>query len=153
MLYDSPIDAPADKGESTRVYVENCDCLVSALAWKELGYRVAVLNMASRRKPGGGVLGGAGAQEENIFRRSDLFMSLYGYSSETSGYGADFAEQGYPLDRDLGGIYSPGVSVFRGPESDGYPLLEQPFLTLFVSVTGMNRPDLDREGMIALRLR
>jgi uncharacterized protein (TIGR02452 family) len=38
--------------------------------------RVAVLNFASARKPGGGFLGGAQAQEESLARSSGLYLSL-----------------------------------------------------------------------------
>ena len=38
--------------------------------------RIAVLNFASARKPGGGFLGGAQAQEESLARSSGLYLSL-----------------------------------------------------------------------------
>eukprot|EP00969_Alexandrium_andersonii_P313851 13865419-Alexandrium_andersonii.AAC.1 len=40
------------------------------------GCKVAVLNMAAKKHPGGGVRSGAGAQEENLHRRSDAFRFL-----------------------------------------------------------------------------
>ena len=62
--------------ETTIVKVENVDCLVAAERLLKEGYHPAILNMASRQNPGGGVQTGAGAQEENLFRRSNLFQSL-----------------------------------------------------------------------------
>jgi hypothetical protein len=65
--------------QRARVLVLNGDCVEAALfARAQLvpGGRVCVLNMASRRRPGGGFLDGAGAQEENLCRRSDLYSRL-----------------------------------------------------------------------------
>ena len=56
----------------TIVEVQNIDCLYAGTQLKEQGYNPAVLNMASRRNPGGGVVTGAGAQEETLFRRTNL---------------------------------------------------------------------------------
>ena len=49
----------------TIVKIENIDCLLAAEKLLNDGYHPAVLNMASRQNPGGGVQTGAGAQEEN----------------------------------------------------------------------------------------
>lgn len=155
-LYDEPLPFHSllfpDQTEPVKIYVENRDCLVSAEEWQKKGYRVAVLNMANRQNPGGGVYNGAGAQEENLFRRTNLFQSLYMYASY--GWQYNVAENcwGYPLDRNYGGVYSPNVTVFRGTEQDGYPLLEQPFSTSVISVAGMNRPELTPDGLIAPEL-
>lgn len=65
--------------------------------------RVAVLNMASPLRPGGGVLSGASSQEESLCARSTLYPSL--------------REEWYRLP-DVGGIYTPDVLVF-GPVSAG----------------------------------
>lgn len=43
---------------------------------KETGEIYAVLNMANAQEPGGGFLEGWGAQEENMFRRTDCYRSL-----------------------------------------------------------------------------
>lgn len=66
--------------EQTLVDVQNTDCLYAGAQLKEQGYNPAVLNMASRRNPGGGVVTGAGAQEETLFRRTNLFRSLYQFA-------------------------------------------------------------------------
>ncbi len=94
-----------------------------------------VLNMANRRTPGGGVEYGAGAQEECLFRSSNYYRTLY-----------PLEHSAYPMDRNYGGIYSPNVTIFRGLESDGYTLLDKPFLTNFVAVAALNRPTLSPNG-------
>ena len=48
---------------ATQVIVRNVDCLEEGVRLTHEGYNPAVLNMASRRIPGGGVMTGAGAQE------------------------------------------------------------------------------------------
>lgn len=67
VFYDKEfhVEAPTINGH-TDVRVVNEDCLVAAKELIDEGYHVAVLNMASRRNPGGGVTGGSGAQEENL---------------------------------------------------------------------------------------
>ena len=110
----------------------NEDCLLTAR--KLAGKNPLVLNMASRRNPGGGVEYGAGAQEECLFRSSNYHRTLYPL------------RRFYPMDRNYGGIYSPDVTVFRGLESDGYPLLEEPFTASFVAVAALNRPELGPDG-------
>lgn len=135
--------------EQTIVEVQNIDCLYAGAQLKERGYNPAVLNMASRRNPGGGVVTGAGAQEETLFRRTNLFRSLYQFAPFTGMYGIKTSHHQYPLDRNFGGVYTPEAIYFRESEQKGYALLDNPVSLSFITVAGMNRPDLTAEGMIA----
>ena len=90
----------------TFVKIENIDCLLAAEKLLNDGYHPAVLNMASRQNPGGGVQTGAGAQEENLFRRTNLFQSLYQFTPYASNFGLHKSKYQYPLDRNFGGIYT-----------------------------------------------
>lgn len=126
----------------TIVKIENIDCLLAAEKLLNDGYHPAVLNMASRQNPGGGVQTGAGAQEENLFRRSNLFQSLFQFVPYAEKYGVRKSRFQYPLDRNYGGIYTPDAIVFRGTEQMGYPLLDNPFQMSFIAVAGINRPTL-----------
>jgi uncharacterized protein (TIGR02452 family) len=130
----------------TEVRVMNLDCLFAAKMLLDNGYNPAVLNMASRQTPGGGVYGGAGAQEENLFRRSNLFRSMYKYAEFAGQYGLEESRQPehYPLDRDFGGVYTPDAVVFRGTEQDGYPLLDAYYRMSFIAVPAMSHPNLER---------
>ena len=128
--------------EETIVKVENLDCLLAAEKLLKEGYHPAVLNMASRQNPGGGVQTGAGAQEENLFRRTNLFQSLFQFVPYAEKFGVRKSRFQYPLDRNYGGIYTPDATVFRGMEQMGYPLLEKPFQMSFIAVAGINRPTL-----------
>lgn len=65
---------------------------------------IAVLNMASPLRPGGGVLNGANSQEESLCTRTTLLPTL--------------RDEWYRLP-EVGGAWSPDVCVFRVPEMNG----------------------------------
>lgn len=94
---------------------------------------VAVLNLASERKAGGGWQNGALAQEEALCYRSSLYLSLHGSY--------------YPLPS-LSAIYSPTVLIIRDAMSRGHALLTgtvQPDdlpVTAVISVAALRRPAL-----------
>ena len=137
---------------NTIIKVVNLDCLLAAEKLLREGYHPAVLNMASRQNPGGGVQTGAGAQEENLFRRTNLFQSLFQFVPYAEKYGVRKSRFQYPLDRNYGGIYTPDATVFRGTEQDGYPLLDTPYQMSFIAVAGINRPTLASPELIASEL-
>lgn len=154
-LYKSEIhlDLQQETTTETKLSVVNNDCLVVGKQMQDDGLNPAILNMASAYRPGGGVLNGARAQEECIFRRSNLFMSLYLYDRQMYGlviepnkddmYDLSFIQQGYPMDENFGGIYSEDVTVFK----DGkYEWLYDPYQTAFISVAAMNINRALRQG-------
>ena len=124
----------------TRVYAVEDDCLAYARRFADSEEGVCVLNMANRRNPGGGVFNGAGAQEEYLFRCSDYYRSLFQYIEYSGLYGIEHSDRSYPLDRNYGGIFSRGVTVFRGREEDGYPLLDKPWRVNMIAVPAMSNP-------------
>jgi uncharacterized protein (TIGR02452 family) len=141
-FFDASISLPENNHLlDTKFSVIEADCLEVAELLHKAGFTPCVLNMASRRNPGGGVLNGAGAQEENLFRRSNLFASLYQFVGYAVQYGIMKHEKQYPIDQKFGGIYSPDVTVFRSSESSGYALLDVPFQTSVVSVAALNNPE------------
>lgn len=153
-FYDSPqtVHHILTMSSETIVKVENIDCLLAAEKLLNQGYHPAVLNMASRQNPGGGVQNGSGAQEENLFRRTNLFQSLYHFAPFASNFGLPKSKHQYPLDRNFGGIYTPHATVFRGTEQDGYLLLDTPYQMSFIAVAGINRPALASPERIAPEL-
>ncbi|CAE7431198.1 Clec16a, partial [Symbiodinium pilosum] len=110
------------------VEVVECDILDKAEAFaKEMG-AVAVLNMASASSPGGGVRNGAGAQEENLCRRSDLYRFL-----------APQWRSLYPIQKNAC-LISENVTILRGSEKNGYPFLDQPFKVTILTCAALQRP-------------
>ena len=143
-FFDKPEKLGASDSRFQTVFsVIEADSIETGALLTKSGYNVCVLNMANRQNPGGGVIYGAGAQEENIFRRTNIFMSLFQFKDYADEYGIRRNEKSYPLDKNTGGVYSKDVTVFRGSENNGYCLLQNPFKLSFVSVPAINRPDLE----------
>ena len=149
-MFSAPIElAKGAKGDGsvlhTEVQVINQDCILATSDLVEQGYNPAVLNMASLYHPGGGVLTGSSAQEEDLCRRSTLAISLYQFSLPGGRFGdlADMVSvkrraERYPMDNTYGGIYSPGITFFRGTQDEGYALLDEPFRAAVISVASLN---------------
>ena len=124
----------------TKIEVVNNDSLYEAENLVKMGLNPCVLNMASFHTPGGGVTRGSSAQEENIFRRTNIFKSLYQFSNIGTDFGVGQREERYPLDYNFGGIYTPNVTVFKGSEDTEYSALEKPFEVGVVSVAAVKNP-------------
>ncbi len=121
---------PTDK---MKIWVLNEDCLKTARDQQRRN--PLVLNIANDMTPGGGAEHGYNTQEAGLFRSSNYHRTLYKIENSA-----------YPMNSNYGGIYSPNVTVFRGLESDGYPLLKKPFLTNFVAVAPVYKPELSQAG-------
>lgn len=144
-FYSKEIIREYPRQYDTRTGAVNDDCLAYAARLCETEDGVCVLNMANPVIPGGGVMVGAGAQEEYLFRCSDYYRSLYQYARYASQYDVARSSQSYPLDSNYGGVFSPNVTVFRSTEETGYALLEKPWKVNMIAVAGINRPDLEYE--------
>lgn len=92
--------------------------------------RIAVLNFASARNPGGGYLRGARAQEEDLCRVSALYTTLL----HAPDYYASHRESRDPAYSHRV-IYSPDVPVFRDVR---YALLEAPYQVAFLTSPAPN---------------
>lgn len=127
------------------VKVVSEDMLVFAQRLVEQKKHTVVLNMANSESPGGGIAWGAGSQEEHLHRRTNLHKFLY---EQRDGI--------YPLNDKV--LLSRNVVVFRGPETEGYPFLDEPFAVSVVSAaavysthTGAHGPSTDRVMLARMR--
>lgn len=129
----------------TKVTVENFDTYEKASqpGWRE---EAICLNMASEYIPGGGVLRGAKAQEEDLCRRSTLLKSLCLFSQrEDERELLGIVQKGkgsYPLKK-YGAIYSPSVEVFKNRK---YDYLLHPFFTNVITMAAVRNPEMKEDG-------
>merc|ERR1719174_435753 len=110
----------------TRCITLDLDSIDAAVALCEHGFRPAVLNFAHGYNCGGGFEHASGSQEEDIFRKTSIFLSLWPHRRVDDGPGVlkrghwigSFDEvlprkaAFYPH-AECGGIYSPHVRVVR----------------------------------------
>lgn len=119
----------------TEIEVINQDCVEAVQDLHDCGYSTCLLNFASAKQPGGGVLTGASAQEEDLCRRSDLFLHLVGFSDLARNFDI------IPRDQIYGTytgwiIYSPQVYFFK---DKNYKYLSNEIETDVISCAALNR--------------
>src|SRR5262249_39216847 len=126
---EARVRVPAWVDRPTRIEVVNASTLDVARGLAAEGHRVAALNFASAKNPGGGLLSGSQAQEESLARASGLYAMLLG-------------DPMYDHHRSLGDpmyttwvIYSPDVPVFR---LDDGSLLDEPYHCSFLTSPAVN---------------
>ena len=92
--------------------------------------RIALLNFASARNPGGGFLSGSQAQEESLARASGMYASI---SRMTDYYEANRRERSALYTDHM--IYSPLVPVFR---DDANRLIDEPWCVSMITAPAVN---------------
>lgn len=136
------VDDIKANNQPTEITVINTDTINAAHNLLLDGYNPVALNFANRHNPGGGVIGGSRAQEESLFRATNLFRSLYQYIYYAEEYGVKRnPDRQYPMDRHFGGIYTPNATVFRDSNKD-YVFISKPYQISFIAVAALNRPRL-----------
>jgi uncharacterized protein (TIGR02452 family) len=139
--------APTYDKHIPNIYVTEETTAQAAKRIVEMGKDVVVLNFASARRPGGGWLEGARAQEEDLARCSAL-----GYCLEfQKQFYLDNIQDGTGIYTD-GAIYSPQVPFFR----DHYcKLTEQPYLVSVITspAPNVNKLNPGEEQLLPVVLR
>jgi len=120
------------KRVTARIRVTNCSALSAARQLHAVygAERVALLNFASARNPGGGFLNGSQAQEESLARASGLYASI---SRMTDYYAANRCTKSALYTDHM--IYSPLVPVFR---DDDDRLLDDPWSVSMITAPTVN---------------
>jgi len=126
---DQRVPRPIQRERAQRIEVHNESTLQAARRLQGQGYRVAALNFASAKNPGGGFLKGARAQEESLARSSGLYACLKDHPMYTY-----HRERRDALYSDYA-IYSPDVPVFRDDEGQ---LLGAPYPCAFITAPAVN---------------
>src|SRR5690348_16470654 len=129
-IYQQVVAQPGNLATSFAVANETTLQACARLVASQQYQRIAVLNFASARNPGGGFLRGARAQEESLARSSGLYHSLRQYtefyefhrSQETALYSERM-------------IYSPTCPVLRDDEGNW---LAQPYTVDFITSPAPN---------------
>ena len=150
---DSELASVHSRGEAARIEVTRETTIAASRRLAMAGGgKLACLNFASARNPGGGFLGGSEAQEESLARSSGLYPCLLKVPEY---YERNRACESL-LYLDLA-IWSPGVPFFRNDEGE---LLNEPFETSVITApapnagaVAMNQPERGREVEPCLRRR
>jgi uncharacterized protein (TIGR02452 family) len=126
---EAALPAQLSRPYATRFEVTNQTTLAAARRLALDGARVAALNFASARHPGGGWLSGARAQEESLARASALVSCIADdpmYARHERMRDALYTSSA---------IYSPDVPVFR---DDNGRLLDAPYRVAFITAPAVN---------------
>jgi uncharacterized protein (TIGR02452 family) len=112
----------------TALNVSTIQCLIDVYSENK---KIALLNFASAKNPGGGFLGGSQAQEESLARSSSLYPTLL------------HNQQYYEINKRATNtfytdnlIYSPQVTFFK---NDGGMYLEKPIKADVITMPAVNR--------------
>jgi uncharacterized protein (TIGR02452 family) len=117
---------------ATRNMVLNEDSILLGINLKANGFRPLILIYADHRFAGGDVEHGSGAQEESLFRRTNLCNGLIQ---------TDF----YPI-RTEECVLVQNVTVFRATEKENYEVLNNTTTLDYVACPGIQNPKLDEDG-------
>lgn len=140
---------------NTQIEVVCEDCILVAKHYMQEYGSAAILNNASQNYPCGSVRNGYGGQEEHLCLTSDYYRSLLQFNRERPYYDRFVKinhKEGYPLDDNFGGVYSPNVTFFREKISSTEYKCVKPWRASIIAVPGINMPDCyEKEGKLWIK--
>lgn len=123
--------------DTTRIEVTGEDTLVAGKRLVDAGFNPLILNFADDLDAGGVVDNGNSAQEESLWRRTNLCATQL--------------QSFYPLHiNPQEGVYSPLVSVFKDTEENDCVDLEKPWTAAFIAVPGLKFPGVNSQKKVCL---
>jgi uncharacterized protein (TIGR02452 family) len=133
-VFDDEVPQPLTKKfPKTIAEFVNRDCVEVAIDALQEGHKPLLLNMCSWFKPGGGVEKGAGAQEEDLFRRSNYHKFLN--------------PRLYPLPT-YRTVLSPGVEFYRNSREHQYRPMRQKYKIDCVAAPAVRNPELTSKNQL-----
>lgn len=126
--YDSNMHITRGAKGQTPVTVVNQDSIAAGRDLQLRGLRPLVLIFADHRFAGGDVQNGSGAQEESLFRRTNLCQYMLQHVH-------------YPI-LPFEALVSKDVTVFRDIEARHCEMLEHPFTMDFIACPALHNPKL-----------
>ena len=137
IYYDRTTILPAIY-DNTRIEVTPEDSLVAGKRLVDAGLDPVILNFADDLDAGGVVDNGNSAQEESLWRRTNLCATQL--------------QTFYPLAQSpvQQGIYSPLVTVFKDTEENDCADLEKPWTAAFIAVPGLKHPNVNHQELVCL---
>jgi uncharacterized protein (TIGR02452 family) len=121
------------KNLTTKIEFVNRDCVEVAIDALQEGQKPLLLNMCSWFKPGGGVEKGAGAQEEDLFRRSNYHKFLN--------------PRLYPL-QEYGTILSNQVEFYRNSREHRYSPMKNKYKIDCIAAAAVKNPTLTSKNQL-----
>ena len=147
IVYTAPFDVNniATRNCDTKTDTVNADCITVAKDMLSRGLNPCVMNLADAYTACGMYKRGSRAQEESLCRATTLSRSLFQFYKAKSGKASRYADEAnvkireyaYPMDLNFGGIYSPGVTVFR-TASDLFSFNEETYKVSIISVAALD---------------
>jgi uncharacterized protein (TIGR02452 family) len=135
--------------KDVKLMVVNGDTLDVALLCKQYRLKTCCLNMGNTAERGGGYLSGAAAQEESMFRRTNLYYRLGGHEKaellEDKVMTKDAIHPHWtpshangPIDQ-TSTIYTKDAIVFRESETNGYAFMTEPTIISILTACALQR--------------
>jgi hypothetical protein len=124
--------------DTTRIEVTQEDSLVAGKRLFDARLDPAILNFADDLDAGGVVDNGNSAQEESLWRRTNLCATQL--------------QTFYPLAQSpiQEGVYSPLVTVFKDTEENDCADLKKPWQAAFIAVPGLKFPKVNKDNMVCI---
>jgi uncharacterized protein (TIGR02452 family) len=123
--------------DTTHIEVTQEDTLVAGKRLVDAGLHPLILNFADDLEAGGVVDNGNSAQEESLWRRTNLCATQL--------------QHFYPLKQlPQEGVYSPLVTVFKDTESNDCVDLAKPWSAAFIAVPGLKHPRVNFQKKVCL---
>lgn len=110
-VYTEPFNKEVNGNKMPVIDIIDTDTVTAIFKHKKQGEKIAALNFASYKHPGGGFMKGSSAQEESVCHESNLYNVISQF--ESGFYAENNKDKNKALYKDRG-LYSPDIVFERG---------------------------------------